>query len=153
MGGILHAVWTRQVRIGVWAGLVAGAATAGALAAFAGRAGDALRPFRAMGAEVLLGRAPAGALPVAGLLLHLAAAIVWGVVLGLLVGTRRGLATVILAAGVAAAAALAHTAVLPMLRLGYGLSAFPLHGSPVVFLYVVFAVGLAVGLQLARSVD
>jgi len=139
------------VRNGVGAGLVAGAATVGALAAFAGRTGDVLRPFRAIGADVLLGRTPAWALPVAGLLLHLAAAIVWGAVLGLLAGSRRGGVTVVLAAGVAAMAALVHTTVLPMLRLGYGLSAFPLHGAPLVFLYVVFAVGLAAGMRLARS--
>jgi hypothetical protein len=40
--------------------------------------------------------------------------------------------------------------VLPAFRLGYGLGVFPLPGAPLLYLYALFAGGLAAGMRLAR---
>jgi len=72
-------------------------------------------------------------------------------VLSVLLGRRRSWAWLFTGGVVVAAfAAVVHDWFLPALRLGYGLGVFPLHGTPLYFLYALLAAGLAVGMRLAR---
>ena len=68
---------TRSVRLGIQTGIVAGAATAGAIIGLGVRHGAALTPF-AMAGRIMVGAAPWLIAIIAGVLLHLAWMVVWG---------------------------------------------------------------------------
>ena len=138
-----------RVRAGVLAGVTAAAATMGAVLALAWRAGSAMRPFVETGRAVL-GGGEAAAAGVLGFGLQLAVAILWGVVLACVAYRVRGVMLLLAAAVVAAAAYVVHGALLPTFRLGFGVGPFPVHGAPLLFLYALFALGLAAGMRLAR---
>ncbi|HJR66841.1 MAG TPA: hypothetical protein VJ802_10450 [Gemmatimonadaceae bacterium] len=99
-----------RVLRGVWIGLVAAAATAGALVGFGWVRDSPLQPLNAI-AHVLLGsrafyvhEAHPLVTP-AGILVHLASLILWGVLFSIGVGRRRGvwlwMAAVLFAVGIA----------------------------------------------------
>ena len=138
-----------RVRAGVMAGVMAAAATTGAVLALAWRAGAPLRPFVESGRAVAVGASPAAAATL-GVGLHVAIAVAWGLLLAALAYRRPAPLQAIGAVLVAALALLAHSALLPAFRLGFGLGVFPLHGAPLMFLYALFAVGLIWGMRLAR---
>lgn len=131
------------------AGTMGAATAAGAVLALAWRAGDALRPWRETGRAVLgaAGGTTAGLL---GIGLHLAVAIGWGLLAAVLAGRSHGSRLAATAAGVALLALVVHSTLLPTFRLGHGVGVFPLGGSPLLFLYALFATGLALGMRLAR---
>ena len=151
---IFTAVASERTRAGVTAGVVAAAATGGALVALAWRAGDAWRPFVEIGRATLGSLALGGTAPVTAALLgvglHVAVSILWGLLLAGVAPRSRGPGVLAASALVAVAASLVHSTVLPAFRLGFGLGVFPLHGAPLVFLYALFALALAVGMRLAR---
>lgn len=135
---------------GVRAGVTATATVMGALLTLAYRAGAPLEPFTTSGRSLLDGGSPSLTLLV-GLVMRLADGVLWGVVLAVLLGGRRGWSWLLVGAVVVAAlAAVVHDRFVPALRLGYGLGTFPLHGMPLLFLYALLAAGLAVGMRLAR---
>jgi hypothetical protein len=138
-----------RVRAGVLAGVTAAAATMGAVLALAWRAGSATRPFVETGRAVL-GGGEAAAAGVLGFGLQLAVAIGWGVLLATVAHRARGALLLLAAFVVAAVAYVVHTTVLPTFRLGFGVGAFPVHGTPLVFLDTLFALALAAGMRLAR---
>ena len=150
----LPAVTSDQVRAGVMAGVVAAAATGGALAVLAWRAGDVSRPFVEIGRAALGSVALGGVAPLTGALLgvglHVAVSIGWGLLLAIIARRVRGVGLLLASALVALFASLVHSTVLPAFRLGFGLGVFPLHGAPLVFLYLLFALALALGMRLAR---
>lgn len=141
------------MEVGVRAGLVAAAATAGAMAGFALRdSGRATAPFAATG-RMLLGVAAAdsGAAQLAalgaGVALHVALVATWASIFALLAGALRGARLALAAALFAGAVYLASEAALPpLLRLGHGIRAFP---PQLAVLYTVLALGLAVGMRIA----
>lgn len=134
---------------GVQAGLVAAAATIGAVATFAARDGAALRPFAATGRALLAGAGPVAA-TVVGLAAYLGTAILCGLLLAAVAARARWPALLLSAAAVSLLALLVTTTVAPPLRLGFGLGVFPLHGAPLAFLYILLAAGLTLGMRLAR---
>lgn len=142
-----------RVRAGLRAGLVASAATAGAMVGFAWRAaGGAFAPFSATG-RMLLGVAAAEsrgvqlAALVAGVAFHVVLVAAWTVLFSLVAGALRGVRLAVAAALFAAAAYVASEGVLPpLLRLGHGVRAFP---PQVALLYVVLGLGLAIGMRIA----
>ncbi|HEU4630382.1 MAG TPA: hypothetical protein VFS08_11600 [Gemmatimonadaceae bacterium] len=138
-----------RVRAGVLAGVLAAAATMGGVLALAWRAGSAWRPFVETGRAVL-GSADAAAAGVLGFGLQLGVAVGWGLVLALVAYRARGALLLLAAAAVAAVAYAVHSVLLPAFRLGFGVGVFPVHGAPLVFLYVLFALALALGMRLAR---
>jgi hypothetical protein len=131
------------------AGVLAAAATGGAVVALAWRAGSAARPFVELGRAVVGAAAPSTA-ALLGVGLHVAMSVAWGLLLAAAAHRARGLALLGASALVALLAAVVHSAVLPAFRLGFGLGVFPLHGPPLVFLYALFALALAAGIRLAR---
>lgn len=135
---------------GMTAGLVAAAAVSGALLALAWRTGAPLEPLVATGRAILGGGAPALAL-VAGLCARMVDGVVWGLLLVVIAGDVRGWAGRLVAAlAVSALAGALHGWLLPDLRLGFGLGVFPLHGPPLYYLYLLFAVALVAGMRIAR---
>ena len=142
------------MRAGIATGVIAAAATAGALAGF-GLGGDGpTAPFRTLGRLALgvtenAGGAAQSAALVAGLALHGAVAVVWGVLFVFIAGRLRGArlagAAVLFALFVYA---LDSGLLPPLLRLGHGARAFP---SQSALLHFVLASALVAGPWLAPS--
>lgn len=130
------------------AGMVAAAATVGAVGTFAARDGEVLRPFAATGRTLLADPSPAAA-ALAGLAAYAAVAVLCGLLLAVVAWRTRGPLLLAAAAGVSALALLATTQLAPSLRLGFGLGVFPLRGGPLLFLYALLAAALALGMRLA----
>src|SRR5688572_9191179 len=84
-----------RLLLGVWIGLVAVAATAGALVGFGWARGAPLQPLNAL-AHVLVGSRAfyvLGGHPVvtpAGMLVHVVSLVAWGVLFSLVLGRTRG---------------------------------------------------------------
>lgn len=132
------------------AGLTAAAAVVGALLALAWRSGEPFDPLTTTGREMIGGGTTAMVL-VVGLVTRLADGVLWGLLLAAVAGgVRRWTGQLVAALAVSGVAAIVHASLLPTLRLGYGLGAFPLHGAPLYFLYLLFAIALAVGMRIAR---
>lgn len=144
---------TLQLRVaeGLIAGLVAAAATTGALLVFGRSLGDPLQAFQHIGVPLVGSGAPALA-AAAGLVVHLAAMLVWGLVAGLLAPRSKGLLPVLITAVlVTLAAVLVHGYVaLPELQLGAGLGGPRAPSGPVVALHLLFAGSLVLGLMVTR---
>ena len=141
-----------RVRKGLTAGIIAAAATAGAVTGFGIRPGEPAEPFTNAGRLVLgiaateNGTRQLGAFAF-GVLLHVGAALVWGVAFALLAAGLRGVRLLVAALLFAGAVYAARERVPELLRLGYGGRAFP---PQLVVLHVVLALGLAAGIRLAR---
>ena len=152
--GFLSAVLTPRLRAGLHVGLIAAAATAGALAGFGAGGRGALSPFLVLGRLALgvtqnAAAAAQSAAALAGIGLHTALAGLWGVVFVLVAGGTRG---VRLAGSAALFALFVYALDLgllpPLLRLGHGARAFP---SQSVFLHLVLATALGLGTWIATS--
>jgi hypothetical protein len=136
------------------AGLLAAAATAGALVAFGLRDdGNVFALFTAAG-RLLLGIAPTeGVLAttlacVVGVVAHLAVCLLWGALFALLAARRRSWHLALTAALLAAAVYSASTLWLPrLLQIGYALRATR---PQLVVLHTLFAGGLWAGTRLAQ---
>ena len=149
--------WSRLsvVWAGVRCGLLAAAATAGAIVGFARHdAAGVLAPFATSG-RMLLGVAAGEGRPAqllalaAGLALHVTLVVAWAVLFSFLAGALRGVRLLLAAALFAAAVYAASRFALPaLLRLGHGVRAFP---PQVAVLYGVLALALAIGMRLAFS--
>ena len=138
---------------GLSAGIIAAAATAGAVAGFGIRRGAPAEPFTNAG-RLFLGIAATedgtrqlGALTV-GVLLHVGAALVWGVAFALLAAGLRGVRLLVAALVFAGAVYAVRERVPELLRVGYGGRAFP---PQLVVLHVVLGLGLAAGIRLAQQ--
>jgi hypothetical protein len=134
--------------------VIAAAATTGAIAGFGlGRDGP-MAPFRTLGRLALgvtqnAGESAQSAAVVAGIVLHAAVAVAWGVTFVLIAGGLRGLRLVGAAVLFALFVYALDAGLLPpLLRLGHGARTFP---SQSAFLHFVLAIALAAGTSLALS--
>lgn len=135
-----------RVRVGVWIGLVAAAATAGALVGFGWVRGMPLQPLNAVGHIVVGSRAfqVTTAHPLvtsAGILVHVISLVAWGIVLSLILRQARGAFTWAIAVAFAAAVAVIDLVVLPT-RLSPGFETV-LTPREVVVVYAVMGVAMA----------
>lgn len=141
-------VLARSVRLGALTGVIAGAATAGALIGLGWRHGAALDPFTFAG-RAMLGAVRDGVAVLAGFALHVAWTMVWGacftVVAAPLRGARLVLAGFAFAAALWAVSALALPGVSPVVRVA------SLSIARTILVYLVLAVSLVAGMRLARS--
>ena len=141
-----------QIRLGLSAGLVAAAATTGALLGFGLRQGMPARPFN-VAASVVLGEAAAGswgfhrlATPL-GLAIHIIAVIALGMLAATLAARSRRLRSVGSSVIVSVSAAILHIGLA-----GRDASATRALTIPqLIAVYLLLAAGLVVGMRLART--
>ena len=137
---------------GVRVGIVAASTMIGAVVGLGLRHGLALRPFTSAGYSVLetLGvRASRGATPiVTGVIVVAAAIIVLGVCFTFVAASLRGLRVLIVAILFAASAWAVYVYIVPSILVRTG--GIELGTAQRVFLFVLLALGLAVGMRLAR---
>ncbi len=140
------------MRAGVWAGVVAAAATGGVLLEFGREQGALFRPFNAI-AHIVVGPGTLIAYafdPIAtplGIVLHVVTVVVWGVLFALVAGGARGLALVGIAVLFTGAVALVDLVLLPR-RLHPGFDEV-LSSPQLVFVYLILALALAAALAVA----
>jgi hypothetical protein len=131
----------------VRAGLVAGAASAGALIGLGVRHGAALDPFVFAGQALLRG-APVPTAAAIGVALHLGWMVVWGVCFSAVAATLRGVRLAVVAVVATVLLVKLSQLVVPSLA--------PLTGpaatsrAHAVFMHVLLAASLVVGMRLAR---
>jgi hypothetical protein len=141
------------VGLGVYAGVIAAAATAGALIGFGRARGAAWRPLNAVG-HLLLGyrarlmdRFDPLVTPV-GIALHVLSVVLWGVLFALIAARLRGWRLAAAAAALGAVAFVIDIHLLPD-RLGPGFPAI-LSRPELIAVYAVLAAALALGIQFGR---
>jgi hypothetical protein len=143
-----------RLRVGVWIGLVAAAATAGALVGFGWVRGMPLQPLNAVGHIVVGSRAfqVTTAHPLVtstGIVVHAISLVAWGIVLSLILRRARDAYTWAIAVAFAAAVAVIDLVVLPT-RLSPGFETV-LTGREVVVVYAVLGLAMAVAARVSRS--
>jgi hypothetical protein len=145
-----------RLLLGVWIGLVAAAATAGALVGFGWARGAPLQPLNAV-AHVLVGSRAyyvSGVHPLvtsAGTLVHVASLVAWGMLFSLVLGRARGARAWGIAFAFAAVVAVIDFVVLPE-RLSPGFETVLTRGE-VGVVYGVMAVAMAVAASRLRTED
>ena len=150
--GLLSRVMRTRVRVGVRVGIVAAAVTIGAVIGLGMRHGLALRPFVAAGRAALDGlgvAAPSSGVAAAlGILVHVLTVVVLGVCFTFVAAPLRGVRLLIVALLFGSVAWLLSAYVLPsILATGAGVV---LGTAQRVFVFLLLALGLAVGMRLAR---
>ncbi len=136
-----------RLLFGMWIGLVAAAATAGALVGFGWARGAPVHPLNTV-AHILVGsrafdiRAVHPLVTPAGIFVHALSLVAWGILLSLVLGRARGARALAIAFVFAAAVALIDFVVLPE-RLSPGFESMLTRGE-VVVVYGVMAVAMAV---------
>lgn len=145
-------VFRTRIRTGFHAGLLAAAATGGALLAFGMGLSRPWLPFNLAAHVVLGGRASlvTGVHPLVtpvGVLVHVAAIMIWGILFAGLVGWRGWRVTASAAAIFGATVFLLNTRLFPVaLRPGYE---SVLSGTQMLFLHVTLVVMLVIGTRIA----
>lgn len=141
-----------RIRIGVRGGLIAAAATAGAVIGFGVRNGNWSLPFVDLAYDVLtsLGVEPPVPFPVIpGLLAHAAWMIVWGVLHALLTAHRTAGTAIVIGIVVSVVAAVLANNLIPA---AFGAVRFtPMPGSQVVLCVALMALGLVSSRVLERG--
>jgi hypothetical protein len=145
-----------RLRVGVWIGLVAAAATAGALVGFGSVRGMPLQPLNAVGHIVAGSRAfqVTTAHPLvtsAGIGVHVISLVAWGIVLSLILRRARGAHAWAIAVPFAAVVAIIDLVVLPT-RLSPGFETV-LTRREVVVVYAVMAVAMGIAARVSRTED
>ena len=142
-----------RIRAGVRAGLIAAAATAGALIGFGIRHGDWIGPFSALGYQVLESfgaPAPPRLLAtITGLLAHASWMMVWGIAFATLAHRKTGVTIVASAVLVGLLATLAAGYVLPAALGAVKFAAMP--GVQAALCVVLMTAGLVMGRSLSRA--
>lgn len=142
-----------RVLRGVWIGLVAAAATAGALVGFGWVRGAPLQPLNTI-AHVLLGsrafyvRGLDPLVSLAGILVHMVSLVVWGVVFSLVVRASRGVWLWVGALAFTVLVAVFDFLILPA-RLSPGFETVLTRGE-VIMVYAVMAAAIAVTAGMIR---
>lgn len=153
MRRFLSGVLTTQIRAGVRAGLIAAAATAGALVGFGIRHDDAMRPFAALGATVLAtfgATTPPGLVAiVAGFLAHGSWMMFWGIAFAA-IAHRRTRATIVLGALLVGLAATLAAGYFVPAALG-AVKFAALQGFQAVLCVALMMGGLVMGRVLSRA--
>lgn len=142
-----------RLRAGLRTGIIAAAATAGAVVGFGAGGDGAAAPFRVLG-RLALGVAASDApsaqfaAVVAGCLLHAVIAAAWGALFAALAAGLRGLRLALAAALFALFVYALDLGLLPpLLRLGHGARTYP---SQSVLLHIVLAFALGLGMRIAH---
>ena len=141
-----------RIRLGIGAGLVAAAATTGALLGFGLKQGMPARPFN-IAASVLLGDAAAGSWgfhPVAtplGVVVHVAGVLLLGVLAAGVSAGRSMRGAMVVSVIVSLSAGILHLMLATRLEnTGRGLTP-----AQLIAVYLLLAAGLVVGMRLART--
>lgn len=150
---MLSRVTTSRIQIGVRSGLVAAAATAGAVMGFSLRHGGWLDPFTALGRYVLQSfgwvAAPASVAVIAGLAAHAAWMLVWGIVFASVVHRRSLGATALAAVVIGVGAVWAARALLPAAMGAVRFATLP--SAQVALCLLLMTAGLVLGRAIAVS--
>ena len=145
-----------RLLVGVWIGLVAAAASAGALVGFGWVRGAPLQPLNAVAHIVVGSRAfqVSAAHPVVtpvAILVHSVSLVAWGMVLSLILGRSRGARTWAIALAFAAVVAVIDLIVVPS-RLSPGFETMLTRGELVV-VYGVMGVAMGIAARVSRTED
>ena len=142
-----------RIRAGVRAGLVAAAATAGAIIGFGIRHGDWLRPFASLGADVIGGfgvtdppRWLAAATGIAG---HLAWMVIWGITFATVAHRKTPPLSAVFAVAVALGAALVARYLSPAALGAVTFSALP--AVQAALCVALMSAGLVIGRALSHA--
>jgi hypothetical protein len=141
-------VLSRGLRLGVRTGVLAAAATAGAIIGLGLRHGAALDPFTLTGRS-LVGAAPVLVATIAGLSLHVGWMLVWGACFTLVAASLRG--TRLLLAAIFFAIALWGLSSYLMPSAEPATRAAGLTTPQSLFVHLLLALGLASGMRLAQE--
>ena len=149
----LSPVFSSPIRAGVRAGLIAAAATSGAIIGFALRHNDWAGPFARLGSRVLQGFGVVGAprfIPVAaGLAAHLSWMVVWGIVFATMSHRKTPAVSVVVALCVGVAAMMLARSIVPMAMGAATFAALP--GVQVALCLALMAAGLVTGRAFSRA--
>lgn len=151
-GVFLSKVSTNRLRDGIGIGIIAGAATAGALLGFGHARGATLQPLNAIahmyaGSRAFLTTGFQPGITLGAITIHLLSTIFWGIVLAYVAAPLRGTERAIAPLGVGLLAYLADRFLAPN-GLRPGFEEF-LSSGETIFVYVVLAVALSLGLWAA----
>ena len=142
-----------RIRVGVRAGLVAAAATAGAIIGFGIRHNDWLEPFTSLGAEVTssfgVTDPPRFLASTAGVTAHLSWMVLWGIAFAALAHRKPTSLSVLFAVVVTLGAALAARYVVPAAMGAVTFATMP--AAQAVLCAVLMSAGLATGSALSRA--
>jgi hypothetical protein len=153
-GAFLSRVRANRLRDGIGIGIIAGAATAGALMGFGHARGATLQPLNAVahmyaGSRAFLTTGFQPGITLGAITIHLLSTILWGVILAYVAEPLRGWGRGVSALGVGLFAYLADRFLAPnALRPGFEEL---LSSGETIFVYVVLAIALALGLWAARQ--
>lgn len=151
-GAFLSRVSANRIRDGIGIGIIAGAATAGALMGFGHARGDTLQPLNAVahiyaGSRAFLTTGFQPGITLGAITIHLLSTIIWGVILAYVAAPLHGRERAVAPLGVGLLAYLADRFLAPnSLRPGFEEL---LSSGETIFVYVVLAVALALGLWAA----
>lgn len=152
-GVFLSRVSANRIRDGIGIGIVAGAATAGALMGFGHARGATLQPLNAVahmyaGSRAFMTTGFQPGITLGAITIHLVSTIFWGVILAYVAAPLNGRERAVAPFGVGLLAYLADRFVAPNgLRPGFEEL---LSSGETIFVYVVLAVALALGLWAAE---
>jgi hypothetical protein len=149
----LSGVLSPRIRAGIRAGLVSAAATAGAIVGFGVRHDDWSGPFVSLGRQAMqgfgLGSLPAFLASAAGIAVHAAWMVLWGIVFAAMSHRRSLAVATALAIVVGAAAALTARSVIPAALGAIRFAALP--GTQAVLCVALLTLGLVTGRALAGA--
>jgi hypothetical protein len=149
----LYRVLSTRIRAGVRAGLLAAAATGGALIGFGVRHDDWAGPFASLGLQVLQGLGIATSrgmlLTIVGLAAHVSWMVVWGIIFVAVARRTKPATTVLLAFVVGTGVALIARFVLPAAFGAVQFAVMP--GVQAALCVVLLAAGLVAGRALSRA--
>jgi hypothetical protein len=152
-GAFLSRVQANRFRDGIGLGIIAGAATAGALMAFGHARGATLQPLNSIahmlfGSRAFMTTGFQPVITVGALVIHFLSTIVWGLLLAYVAAPLTGIARSIAPLGVGILAYLLDRFVAPNgLRPGFEEL---LSSGETTFIYVVLAGALAIGLWASK---
>jgi hypothetical protein len=145
-------VFSSRIRAGVRAGLIAAAATGGAIVGFGVRHNDWLGPFTTLGQQVLQGFGVAGAprlIPtMTGLVAHVSWMVIWGIAFAVISYRKTPAITLLFALLVAVGAALLARSVVPAAMGATRFAAMP--GVQAALCFALMAAGLVMGRAVTR---
>lgn len=146
-------MFSSSIRAGVRAGLIAAAATGGAIIGFALRHNDWAGPFVRLGSRVLQGFGVADAprfVPVAaGLAAHVSWMVIWGIVFATMSQRKTPAGSVLVALLVGVGATMLARSFVPMAMGAATFAALP--GIQAALCFALMAAGLVTGRALSRE--
>ena len=153
MHGFLSPVFSSRIRAGVRAGLIAAAATGGAIIGFGVRHDDWSGPFATLGNHVLQGFGVAGAprlIPVvAGLAAHVSWMVIWGIAFATISHRKTPAEAVLFAILVGVGATVLARSMVPAAMGATSFAMMP--GVQAALCFALMTAGLVAGRALSRA--